>query len=254
MVYTNCSDKMAHANSADLNQSSVISVNTLSFYKVQAGAIQIPTYPFSHSGDHFTSCSPLTFWSSRSTLMRLFLSVVTSLQLTFVSWEAVLIMIRPSCSKLTTLLVNVSLKLWPLNMAYTLIFLLKKCEFFSKNICELGIVLTRTVKILTTNELVKLTMLWTTGPWCFTSLSTIFRLSQDDERVIMKGSVKWRFIQSWIELCSISSRIWIKKDIEQGRLVWSLELKTEFVIFYFGVHVYLLLHWQTKSERACKKK
>ena len=49
-------------------------------------------------------------------------------------------------------------------MAYTLIFLLKKnCKssthFFSKNICEFGIVLTRTVNILTTNELVKLTML-----------------------------------------------------------------------------------------------
>ena len=38
-------------------------------------------------------------------------------------------------------------------------------HFFSKNTCELDIVLTRTVNILTTNELVKLTMLWTTGPW-----------------------------------------------------------------------------------------
>ena len=37
--------------------------------------------------------------------------------------------------------------------------------FFSKNTCELEIVLTRIVNILTTNELVKLTMLWTTGPW-----------------------------------------------------------------------------------------
>ena len=37
-------------------------------------------------------------------------------------------------------------------------------HIFSKNNCELDIVLTRTVNILTTNELVKLTMLWTTGP------------------------------------------------------------------------------------------
>ena len=37
--------------------------------------------------------------------------------------------------------------------------------FFSKNTCDLYIVLTKTVNILTTNELVKLTMLWTTGPW-----------------------------------------------------------------------------------------
>ena len=32
-------------------------------------------------------------------------------------------------------------------------------HFFSKNTCEFGIVLTRTVNDLTTNELVKLTML-----------------------------------------------------------------------------------------------
>ena len=37
-------------------------------------------------------------------------------------------------------------------------------HFFSKNTCELDIVLTRTVNILTTNELVKLRMLWTTEP------------------------------------------------------------------------------------------
>ena len=61
-------------------------------------------------------------------------------------------------------LANVSLKLWSLNMAYTLIFLLKKYDFFSKNTCELDIALTRTVNILTLNELVKLTTLWTTGP------------------------------------------------------------------------------------------
>ena len=36
--------------------------------------------------------------------------------------------------------------------------------FFSKNTCELDIVLLRTVNILTTNELVMLKMLWTTGP------------------------------------------------------------------------------------------
>ena len=54
-------------------------------------------------------------------------------------------------------------KLGSLNMAYTLIFLLKKCKathiFFSKNTCELNIVFTRTVNILTTNKLLKLTML-----------------------------------------------------------------------------------------------
>ena len=55
-------------------------------------------------------------------------------------------------------------------MVYTLVCLLKKNEisfcicksyshFFIKNTCELDIVLTRTVNILTTNELVKLTTL-----------------------------------------------------------------------------------------------
>ena len=37
--------------------------------------------------------------------------------------------------------------------------------FSAKHAYELDIVLTRTVNILTTNELVKLMMLWTTGPW-----------------------------------------------------------------------------------------
>ena len=68
-------------------------------------------------------------------------------------------------------------------MAYVLIFLLKKMwvafafakatHIFSKNTCELDIVLTRAVNILTTNELVKLTTIWTTGP---NSLSKTCRL------------------------------------------------------------------------------
>ena len=39
--------------------------------------------------------------------------------------------------------------------------------FFQQNTCELHIVLTRTVNILAINELVKLIMLWRTGPWNF---------------------------------------------------------------------------------------
>ena len=81
----------------------------------------------------------------------------------------------PSCSKLIMSLVDVLIKLWSLNMAYngTQIFLLEKkrvafakcnSSFFSLNTRELDIALTRTVNILTTNKLVKLTMLWTTGP------------------------------------------------------------------------------------------
>ena len=92
---------------------------------------------------------------------------------------------------------TLSLKLWSLNMAYTLIFLLKKnvssfciCKsyshfFFSKNTCELDIVLTRTVNILTTNELVKLTMLGTTGPRSayasFAHKITVYRIISSKE-------------------------------------------------------------------------
>ena len=46
-------------------------------------------------------------------------------------------------------------------MAYMLIFL--AYIFSSKITCELDIVLSRTVIIVTTNELIKLMMLWTTG-------------------------------------------------------------------------------------------
>ena len=74
----------------------------------------------------------------------------------------------PSCSKLMMSLVNVPLKLWPLNITYMLIFLLKKMWvakathiFSNKNTRELDIVFTRTRNILTTNELLSLTMLWT---------------------------------------------------------------------------------------------
>ena len=48
-------------------------------------------------------------------------------------------------------------------MAYILIFA-KATHILQQNTYELDIVFTRTVNILTINELVKLTMLWTTGP------------------------------------------------------------------------------------------
>ena len=114
-------------------------------------------------------------------------------------------------------------------------------HFYSKNTCELDLVLTRMVNILTTNELVKLTRLWRTGSrcffqilghvlsgyhfskaisshsinfqeemmvmaWYFTSLSTLFKSYRDDGRVIMKGSVEWIAIQSWAEFCLLEHR------------------------------------------------
>ena len=75
----------------------------------------------------------------------------------------------PSCSKLTMLLVNVSLTLIIKYGIYANIFAEKNVSsfcisksyshFFSKNNCELDIVLTGIVNIMTTNELVKLTTL-----------------------------------------------------------------------------------------------
>ena len=66
-------------------------------------------------------------------------------------------------------LVNVSLKLRSLNIeiyvnifaekSEKLLHLQKLLTFFQQNTCELSIVLTRTVNILITNEIVKLTML-----------------------------------------------------------------------------------------------
>ena len=100
------------------------------------------------------------------------------------SFTNYIVSFEPRCSKLMMLLVNVSLKRWSLNKAYTLIFFAEKMwiafsysHFFSKTTCELDI-LTRTVNSLTTNELVKLTMLWTTGPWIIKKTFSTFRLKK----------------------------------------------------------------------------
>ena len=50
---------------------------------------------------------------------------------------------------------------------------------FSKNTCKFDIVHTRTVNILTTNELFKLTTLWTNGPWYSRYYHTITFLADD---------------------------------------------------------------------------
>ena len=85
----------------------------------------------------------------------------------------------PGCSKLTMLLVNVSLKFQTLILQINQYFLLRKCEkllhcksfshFFDKNFSVFGY---KALKHLTgwpLNELVKLTTLWTTGPRCLYS-------------------------------------------------------------------------------------
>ena len=97
-----------------------------------------------------------------------------------VIWRVTSYKSGPSCSKLTTSLVNDSLKLTSSDMQICWNFLLKKCElltFFSaKNIRILYIESAKTVNEMSLNELVKLTTLWTTGPWWLKSYC--FPLSQ----------------------------------------------------------------------------
>ena len=60
-------------------------------------------------------------------------------------------------------------------------------HFFSKNNCELDTVLARTINILTTNEFVKLTMLWTTGPWSF--CHDCFSKQEGHKRLLFGGGI-----------------------------------------------------------------
>ena len=110
-----------------------------------------------------------------------------------------------------------------LNMAKMFLFLLKNMWvafthiFFSKNTSELDIVLTRTVNILTTNKLVKLTMLWTTGPrldfffnffffdFGFTALSRIFHLYRADRSSKVGKNRRTRRKTTWPSV----SRTWL---------------------------------------------
>ena len=85
------------------------------------------------------------------------------------SWEQIP---GPSCSKLTTSLVSDSLKFTSSDTQIRWNFLLKKMciakathIFSAKNIRILCIESAKTVNEMTLKELIKLTMLWTTGPW-----------------------------------------------------------------------------------------
>ena len=85
----------------------------------------------------------------------------------------------PGCSKLTTSLVNASLNFqtvqteicqyFLLNKAWEAFAVLLHCKSFShifnKNISVVGYKVVKLLPNWPLNELVKLTMLWTTGPW-----------------------------------------------------------------------------------------
>ena len=84
---------------------------------------------------------------------------------------------EPSCSKLTMSLVNDLLKFISSDTQICWNFLLKNVSSFSifsaKNIRILYIEFAKTVKEMTLYELVKLPMLWTTGPWYMFQMKNI---------------------------------------------------------------------------------
>ena len=149
----------------------------------------------------------------------------------FISW--------PRSSKLTRSLVNISLKLWSLNMAYMLISLLKKkmwvafafanyksySYLFSKKTCELDIILTSTVKILTINKLVKLTMFWTIGPWYLLKtkkkatssiwVALVFSVVMDRSHHWMGNQNQELLWRQWVKTVVPC----IKKKVKQNRMV-----------------------------------
>ena len=93
--------------------------------------------------------------------------------------------------------------------------------FFSKNTYELDIVLTRTVNILITIKLVKLTMLWTTGP----------RLCNPDQIVkyLNWETLKDRRKSSRITRCTKSPKV----DVEPGIFIQNSDWRTRGQAWFF---------------------
>ena len=100
----------------------------------------------------------------------------------------------PSCSKLTMLLVNDSLKFTSSDKQTCWNFLLKNVSSFcrakathifsAKNISILYIESAKTFNEMPLNELVKLMTLWTTGPWCCSDLRiTVTNVKSKDQTV-----------------------------------------------------------------------
>ena len=69
-------------------------------------------------------------------------------------------------------------------------------HFFSKYTCELDIVLTGTVDILTTYGLVKLKMLWKTWPYCKNKIRTLFGDFWIPKDAKISSRRRWRF---WLD-------------------------------------------------------
>ena len=91
----------------------------------------------------------------------------------------------------------------------------KATHFFSKNTCGLDIVHTRTVNILTTNELVKLMMLWTTGPRPFSGIVHYFDFNMCVYKKVNCTQIGFEW--SWLRFDSlfVVSVVWYCFRIEE---------------------------------------
>ena len=100
----------------------------------------------------------------------------------------------PSCSKLTTWLVNESLIFTSSDTQICWFFVVERMwvafavTFLAKNIRILYIESAKTVNEMTLNELVKLTTLWTTGPWLpFTGSTSSSQSSSNAIYILSSG-------------------------------------------------------------------
>ena len=121
-------------------------------------------------------------------------------------------------------------------------------HFFSKNTCELDIILIRTVNILTTNKLVKLTMLWTAGPRTAPQMS--FCCCQRHKRPIMMWLKYSRLSLSRLRLSRITAYLEVKigsqflhENLTTGnKLLWKrgeIAPKEQFLLFSTIFSIYL---------------
>ena len=170
----------------------------------------------------------------------------------------------PSCSKLTTSLVNESLKFTSSDTQICWNFLLKNVSSFcnakatqifsAKNIRLLFIKSAKTVNEMTLNELVKLTTLWTTGP-SYLGTITYGRTKGKNAQIqthpthaqsLMRAFARMRWL-IWafvIRICQ-KTRSRIARTIYYSRF-WSNFKNKKSSIFYFIIFFFKVEDFQRR--------
>ena len=124
-------------------------------------------------------------------------------------------------------------------------------HFFSKNTCELDTVVNRTVNILTTNELVKVMTLWTTGPWCWLLQ---FQLAWSTHAIscgLKICEIRQNFKESLTKFCEIFLNITLElphcslKSFFYVRSLWKPQLCVIYVYFF----IKYIVKWSENSLR-----